>query len=35
METGTKEYMRQKFDHHKTKDVLAFDEGHAERQSPF
>ena len=35
METGTKEYMRQKFGHHKTKDVLAFDEGLAERQSPF
>ena len=25
METGTKEYMCQKFVHHKTKDVLAFD----------
>ena len=35
METETKEYMRQKFGHHKTKDILAFDEGLAERQLPF
>ena len=35
METGTKEYMRQKFGHPKTKEILAFDEGLAERQAPF
>ena len=35
METGTKEYMRQKFGHHKTEDVLASDEGLAEDNHPF
>ena len=35
METGTKEYMRQKFGHPKTKEILAFDEGLAERQALF
>ena len=35
METGTKEYMRQKFGHPKTKELLAFDEGLAEKQAPF
>ena len=35
METGTKDYMRQKFGHPKTKEILAFDEGLAERQTPF
>ncbi len=35
METGTKEYMRQKFGHAKTKELLAFDEGLDEKQAPF
>ena len=35
METGTKEQMRQKFGHPKTQEILAFDEGLAERQAPF
>ena len=35
METGTKDYMRQKFGHPKMKEILAFDEGLAERQAPF
>ena len=35
METGTKDYMRQKFGHPKTKEILAFDEGLAEQQAPF
>ena len=35
METRTKDYMRQKFGHLKTKEILAFDEGLAERQAPF
>ena len=35
METGTKEYMRQKLGHPKTKEILAFDEGLTERQAPF
>ena len=35
METRTKDYMRQKFGHPKTKEILAFDEGLAKRQAPF
>ncbi len=35
METGTKEYMRQKFGHGKTKQLLAFNEGLAKKQAPF
>jgi hypothetical protein len=35
METGIKEYIRQKFGHHKTKEILSFDDGLAERQAPF
>lgn len=35
METGTKEYMRQKFGYQKTKELFAFDDGLAERQAPF
>lgn len=35
METGTKEYIRQKFGNYKTKDILVFDEGLVERQAPF
>ena len=35
METGMKEYIRQKFGHFKTREVLTFDDGLAERQAPF
>jgi hypothetical protein len=35
METGIKEYIRQKFGHHKTKEILSFDDGLAERQALF
>ena len=35
METGMKEYIRQTFGHFKTKEVLTFDDGLAERQAPF
>lgn len=33
METGTEEYMRQKFGHSKTKGIFAFDEGCAKLTS--
>ena len=35
METGTEEYLLQKFGNHKTKELSALDEGLAERETPF
>ncbi len=35
METGTKEYIKQKFGYHKTKEVFTSDDGLVEKQAPF
>ena len=35
METGTREYIKQKFGYHKTKEVFTSDDGLVEKQSPF
>ena len=35
METGTREYIKQKFGYHKTKEVFTADDGLVEKQAPF
>lgn len=35
METGTREYIKQKFGYHKTKEVFTSDDGLVEKQAPF